>query len=144
MIDARIGEMAARLHSNSVRLLRLARRDDEDAAIGGSRLSALTFIALAGPVSLAEIAAAEQVRCPTMSRLVDSLVADGLVTRDAHPDDRRRVRIAATPEGLRLLEEGRSGRMSALAGRLARLAESERRALYRGVELMERMLRSQP
>ncbi len=142
MQDERLGEMAARLHSNSVRLLRLARRDEEGAKIGGSRRSALAFVALAGPVSLAELAAAEQVRAPTMTRIVDSLVADGLVSRETNPADRRAVRINATPCGLALVAQAKSAGASALAGRLARLADSERRALYRGVELMERMLRN--
>ncbi len=142
MQDERLGEMAARLHSSSVRLLRLARRDEEGAAIGGSRRSALAFVALAGPVSLAELAAAEQVRAPTMTRIVDSLVADGLVSRETNPDDRRAVRISATSAGLALVSQKGAEGASGLAGRLARLAESERRALYRGVELMERMLRN--
>lgn len=142
MQDERIGEMAARLHSSSMRLLRIARRGEEGAAIGGPRLSALTFVALAGPVSLAELAAAEQVRAPTMTRVVDGLVAEGLVTRDMDPADRRAVRIAATEAGLALLAQGRVKLVNGLASRLAGLGDSERRALYRGVELMERMLRN--
>jgi DNA-binding MarR family transcriptional regulator len=141
MIDHRIGEMAARLHSSSIRLQRLARRGGEGAAIGGPRLSALAYVATAGPVSLAALADAEQVRAPTMTRIVDSLVADGFVTREADPGDRRMVRIAATATGAALLKEGQSQHATALAARLVRLAESERRALYRGVELLERMLR---
>jgi DNA-binding MarR family transcriptional regulator len=142
MQDERLSDMAARLHSSSVRLLRLARRDEEGAAIGGSRRSALAYIVVAGPVSLAELAAAEQVRAPTMTRLVDSLVADGLVDRETDPNDRRAVRISATGAGRQLLAQSRPKGSSGLASRLATLADSERRALYRGVELMERMLRS--
>jgi DNA-binding MarR family transcriptional regulator len=141
MHDARIGEMAARLHSSSVRLLRLARREERGEPIGGSRLSALTFVAMAGPVSLAELAAAEQVRAPTMTRVVDGLVADGLALRETNPNDRRAVRISITEAGRRLIEAGQPGRAGAVAARLAQLADSERRALYRGVELMERILR---
>jgi DNA-binding MarR family transcriptional regulator len=141
MHDGRIGEMAARLHSSSVRLLRLARREERGEPIGGPRLSALTFVATAGPVSLAELAAAEQVRAPTMSRVVDNLVADGLALRETDPTDRRAVRISATEAGRRLIDEGQASRAGAVAARLAQLADSERRALYRGVELMERILR---
>src|SRR5688500_12723470 len=141
MHDGRIGEMAARLHSSSVRLLRLARREERGDPIGGPRLSALTFVATAGPVSLAELAAAEQVRAPTMSRVVDNLVADGLALRETDPADRRAVCISATEAGRRLIDEGQASRAGAVAARLAQLADSERRALYRGVELMERILR---
>lgn len=141
MHDARLGEMAARLHSSSVRLLRVARREERGEAIGGPRLSALTLVATAGPVSLAELAAAEQVRPPTMTRIVDSLVADGLALRETAPKDRRAVRISATEAGRRLIDSGQASRAGAVAARLAQLADSERRALYRGVELIERMLR---
>jgi DNA-binding MarR family transcriptional regulator len=51
------------------------------------------------------------------------------------------VRIAATDEGRRLLDEGRRRRVAALAERLARLADSERRALERGVDLIEGLTR---
>src|SRR5687767_7546348 len=128
MRDERIGEMAARLHSSSVRLTRLARREEAGAAIGGPRLSALSFVALAGPVTLADLAAAEQVRPPTMTRVVDRLVADRLVVREPDPADRRAVLISATQAGRSLLAQEQSERMRGLASRLAGLGDSERRA----------------
>jgi DNA-binding MarR family transcriptional regulator len=94
-----------------------------------------------GPMSLAELAAAEQVRAPTMSRLVEALVREGLATREPDPANRRMVSIAATAQGARLLEAGRRRRVQALTERLARLADSEQRALARAVELLERLVR---
>ncbi len=134
-------QVAARLHSASIRLLRLLRREDDSSGLSAPRLSALSVLVFAGPQSLAELAAAEQVRPPTMSRIVDGLVEAGLVTREVKPGDRRSVRIAATEEGRRLLEAGRERRVRALTSRLARLAESERRALTRGVEILEQVVR---
>jgi DNA-binding MarR family transcriptional regulator len=92
-------------------------------------------------MSLAELAAAQQVRPPTMSRIVDALVERGLVTRIVKPGDRRSVEIAATSEGVRLLDAGRERRVAALIARLRKLADSERRALARGVEILERVVR---
>jgi DNA-binding MarR family transcriptional regulator len=135
-------EIASRLHGAAIRLLRIARREDGAAGMSAPRLSALSVIVFAGPISLAALAAEEQVSAPTMSRIVEALVMDGLATRDADPSDRRMVRIAATDEGRRLLDEGRRRRVGAIAARLARLAESERRALERGVDLIERLTRS--
>jgi DNA-binding MarR family transcriptional regulator len=109
--------------------------------MSGPRLSALSVIVFAGPLSLAELAAAEQVRAPTMSRIVDALVEADMVTRTTHPTDRRMVRIAATASGEQLLKAGQQRRVRALAERLGRLAESERRALARGVEILERVVR---
>ena len=135
-------ETAARLHAAAIRLLRLARREDKASGLSGPRLSALSVVVFAGPLSLAELAAEEQVRAPTMTRIVDALVREGLVTRDQDARDRRMVRIAATDEGRRLLDEGRRRRVQAITDRLSRLAESERRALERGVDLIERLTRS--
>ena len=139
--DPRAEQTAARLHSAAIRLLRLVRRQDDASGLGAPRLSALSVVVFAGPLSLAELAAEEQVRPPTMSRIVDALLAAGLVTREADPNDRRMVRIAATDEGRRLLDEGRRRRVAVLADRLGRLAESERRALERGVDLIESLTR---
>jgi len=133
--------VATRLHSASIRLLRLLRREDEEAGMSGPRLSALSVVVFGGPVSLAELAAAEQVRAPTMSRIVDALVDAGMVTRTTLASDRRKVRIAATEAGEQLLKAGQQRRVKALAERLGRLAESERRALARGVEILERVVK---
>ena len=92
-------------------------------------------------MSLADLAAAQEVKAPTMSRIVEALVKDGLATREADPVNRRKVRIAATDEGRRRLEAGREGQVRALRERLRRLADSEQRALARGVEVLERALR---
>ena len=141
MTDPNVQEIAARLHAASIKLLRLLRREDDASGLSAPRLSALSVLVFGGPLSLAELAAAEQVRAPTMSRLVEGLVRDGLVTREPVPGNRRMVRIMATETGQRLLEEGRARRVRVLVGRLEVLAASERRALARGVEIMERAVR---
>ena len=134
-------DIAARLHSSAIRLLRTLRREDDGSGLSAPRLSALSVVVFAGPMSLAELAAAEQVKPPTMSRIVDALVQRALVTRVAKPGDRRSVEIAATAEGVQLLEAGRERRVQALIARLRTLADSERRALARGVEILERVTR---
>jgi DNA-binding MarR family transcriptional regulator len=133
--------MATRLHGASIRLLRTLRREDDRTGLSAPRLSALSVVVFAGPMSLAELATAEQVRPPTMSRIVDALVKSALVTREAVAEDRRSVRIAATAEGRQVMEVGRDRRVAALVERLRRLADSERRALARGIEILERVAR---
>ena len=134
--------MATRLHAASIKLLRLLRREDEDSGLSAPRLSALSVIVFDGPLSLAELAAAEQVRPPTMSRLVEALVGLGLITREADPANRRMVSIAATQAGRDLLEAGRGRRVRLLTARLKRLTDSEQRALFRAVELIERVAKA--
>jgi DNA-binding MarR family transcriptional regulator len=136
-----IRDVSARLHTTAIRLLRALRREDDGSGLSAPRLSALSVIVYGGPMSLAELADAEQVKPPTMSRIVDALVERGLVSREAKPGDRRSVRISATPEGARLLSAGAEQRVGALIQRLRKLADSERRALARGVEILERIAR---
>jgi DNA-binding MarR family transcriptional regulator len=134
-----IEQMAGQLQSFAIRLARETRRGQDAGTLGASRLSALAALAASGPLSLAQLAAADQVRAPTMSRLVEGLVRDGLVTRDTVPTNRRAVRIAITPEGAALLNRERKRRVQRLADRLERLGESEQRAVQRGVELLGRV-----
>jgi len=141
MADDDIHQVAERLHSSAIRLLRTLRREDDGSGLSAPRLSALSVLVFAGPQSLAALAKAEQVRPPTMSRIVDALVGAGLATREPVPDDRRSVRIEATAAGIALLDEGRARRVGALVGRLGALTDYERRALARGVEIMERVTR---
>jgi DNA-binding MarR family transcriptional regulator len=135
-------QMAARLDSVSAKLVRIVRRDPDRDLISPPRLSALAAVVGAGPLSLSALAAAEQVRAPTMSRIVEELVQEGLVVRETPPADRRSVRISATEAGRSLLERAGKQRAGALTRRLETLAESEKRALLRAVELLERITRS--
>ena len=137
--SANEADLALRLHAAAIRLLRQLRREDDASGLSAPRLSALSVIAFAGPLSLGALAAAEQVRPPTMSRIVDHLVAAGLVTRAVDADDRRGVRIAATPKGRRLMEAGRSRRVEALTRRLAGLSEADRHALAKAIPVLEKL-----
>jgi len=139
--DEQLHDMASGLHSTAIRLLRMVRREDRLTGISPPRLSALSVLTFAGPMSLAELATAEEVKAPTMSRIVEGLVRDGLATRESDPGNRRKVRIAATEEGRRRLEAARERRVRTLAERLRRLADSEQRALARGAEVLERAVR---
>ena len=137
MGDGQTRDVAARLHSASIRLLRTLRREDDGSGLSAPRLSALSHIVVEGPVSLNDLAEAEQVRPPTMSRIVDALVEAGLVTREAAPGDRRSIRIAATRKGVRLMEKGRERRVKALVARLGGLDAGDRRCLARAVGALE-------
>src|SRR2546426_11655231 len=75
-------ETADRLHSAAIHLLRRLRVRDRESGMGPAQLSALSGLGLGGgPRSLGELAEAEQVRPPTMSRIVAGLVRAGLVRR---------------------------------------------------------------
>ena len=136
--------VADRLHSAAIHLLRRLRREDDASGLSAPRLSALSVIVFAGPITLGALAAAEQVRPPTMTRVVQSLERDGLVTREAVADDARAVLIRATKLGTRLLNEGRTRRVRRLASDLAALETGELRLLARAAVLLERVTRAEP
>src|SRR5215472_5992302 len=118
-------DLADRLHSAAIHLLRRLRREDDASGLPAPQLSALSVIVFAGPVTLGALADAEQVRPPTITRLVDKLEAAGLVNRVADAVDRRISRVAATPKGIKLLHDGRRRRVASLAVSLKELPDKE-------------------
>lgn len=133
--------MADRLHSAAIHLLRRLRVEDEALGISAPRLSALSVLVFAGSKRIGELARIEQVEPPTMTRLVDGLVRDGLAVREADPDDARAVRVRATATGGRTLRRGRARQVETLRSTLAGLSPAELAALGEGVEVLERILR---
>jgi DNA-binding MarR family transcriptional regulator len=133
------GREATRLHSAAIHLLRWLRREDAPSGLTAPRLSALSVVVMGGPLTLGALAAAEQVRPPTMSRLVDALEGDGYVVREPDPADGRLTRVRATTKGERLLAAGRARRVRALAQALAALPARDRATLVRAAALLERI-----
>jgi DNA-binding MarR family transcriptional regulator len=133
--------VADRLHSASIHLLRQLRREDDAAGITAPHLSALSVLVFGGAKTLGELAAAEQVRPPSMTRTVRGLEEAGLAVREPDPTDRRIAWVRATPEGERVLREGRARRVASLAARLQALDAEELAALERAAALVERVLR---
>jgi len=128
---------ADRLHSAAIHLLRRLRREDATSGLSAPRLSALSVLVFGGPLTLGELANAEQVRPPTMTRLVTALEADGLVTREPDASDGRLTRIRATPNGRTLLLRGRARRVAALTAEVRALAPDEREVLDAAVTVLE-------
>src|ERR1043166_1653398 len=132
---------ADRLHSAAIHLLRSLRAEDRSSGLSGPRLSALSVIVFGGPIAMSALAAAEQVRPPTITKLVAELERLGLVERARDARDLRGVKVRATARGRRLLEEGRRRRVERLAAALEALPPAERKLLARAAELIEEMVR---
>jgi len=133
--SAELLQTADKLHSAAIHLLRRLRVRDRESGVGPAQLSALSVLVFGGPRSLGELADAEQVRPPTMSRIVSGLTAAGLVRREA-TEDGRRVRLVATVKGTKILWEGRKRRVESLANALAALDETEQGRLSELAELL--------
>src|SRR5258708_17024366 len=93
-----------RLHSAAIHLLRRARRVDTESQVPAPQLSALSVIVYAGPITLGALAAAEQVRPPTMTRLVAAMEAAALVRREPDGEDRPGASDSAAHPGRPTLE----------------------------------------
>jgi DNA-binding MarR family transcriptional regulator len=137
-------DLADRLHSAAIHLLRRLRAEDESSGLTAPRLSALSVIVFRGPITLGALAIAEQVRPPTITRLVRELEGDGLVRRIADPTDGRIQRVVATAAGTRLLHSGRMRRVAALADSLRELEALDLRTLQKAVAILEGVVRERP
>lgn len=130
--------VAERLHAACIRLLRRVRVADAESGLSGPKLSALSVLVFGGPQSLGSLARAEQVRAPTMSKLVAELEAEGLVAKRVDGADRRAVRIEVTPKGRALMEEGRRRRLAVLRSQFASYSAAELAVLNEAAALMLR------
>lgn len=129
--------VADHLHSAAIHLLRGLRVEDKAIGLSGPRASALSVIVFRGPIAMGALADAEQVRPPTITRLVASLEQAGLVRRVSDRCDGRVQLVEATAAGKRLLEKGRERRVDRLMRRVAELAAEDQQVLARAAELME-------
>src|SRR5919108_812996 len=133
-------EAADRFHSAAIHALRFVAREDPASGLSAARLSALSVLVFGGAKALGELAAAEQVRPPTMTNIVRGLEADGLVRRHADARDGRVVRLTATAKGRRLLQRARERRIARLAERLADLEPADVERVLDGATLVEEAL----
>ena len=135
-----IPETARKLHSAALHLMRYVRVQDTALGVPPAQLSALSVIVFGGEKSLNELARAEQVRPPTMSRIVDALVKEGLVRRDTGKSDRRSIAISATEKGTRIMHEGRNRREKQLLELLRPLPREDIELLDRASEILAKSL----
>jgi DNA-binding MarR family transcriptional regulator len=134
-------DLADRLHSAAIHLLRRLRTADDASGLTAPKGSALSVLVFGGPATLSRLAQLEQVRPPTMTRLVAELERQGLVERRADPDDRRVTWIHPTEHARKILLEGRARRVARLENDLKQLRPAEFKRLAAALELLERVAR---
>ncbi len=133
--------VAMRLNSTAIHLLRRLHREDAALGLSSTRLSALSVLVFGGPRTLGQLADAEGVTAPSMTRLVTAMERDGLVERTRSATDGRLVIISATPTGTELLHRGRDQRVAALAGLVGDLSPDDQRCLEAATGILETLLR---
>jgi DNA-binding MarR family transcriptional regulator len=130
-------QLSERLRSAFKLLIREMRRDSEPSATGLPMMQTMLLVSVAEHpgIGVAELARMQQVRTPTMSAQVKSLVDAGLVARGApDPIDRRRSSLALTAAGNERLRELHARRIDWLAQRIARLTPAQMDALEAAIE----------
>lgn len=135
-LPADLMELADNLHSAAIQLLRKIRSEDRASGIGPAQLSALSVLVFGGSMSLKKLAALEQVRPPTMVRIVRGLSEQRLATTRADSKDARKIEISATPLGRSLMQKARRKRVEALTRLLHGKSKAEQRKLAAAVEIL--------
>lgn len=139
--EPRSATVANRLHSAAIHLLRRVRTQDDAMGLTAPLASALSVVVFGGPISLGALARAEQVRPPTITRLVAQLERRGLVVRETDAKDGRVQRVRATAKGRKVLEAGRARRVASLTALIDALEPAQLATLERAAELIERLIR---
>ncbi|HKD98026.1 MAG TPA: MarR family transcriptional regulator [Micromonosporaceae bacterium] len=133
--------LATEVRDGIVRLNRRLRQVRPLGEVTQSQISALTSLELAGALTPRELAEAERVQPPTMTRIIARLEDRGLVQRTPHPTDGRQVILSATPAGRAVFAEHRRARDEWLTRRLAACSAEERETLRRAAEILNRVAR---
>lgn len=132
--------LAERLHAAAIGLLRRLRRVDDGSGLSAPRLSVLSVLVFRGELSLGELAAAEQVSAPSMSRLVAALEAERLLQRRIDPQDGRGVRLRASGKGRRRLLQARERRLAQLRQAIATLTPLQQHQLASAEPILRQLL----
>jgi DNA-binding MarR family transcriptional regulator len=139
MVSVTPAELAAQLRPALLRLTRLIRNQRVDMSVTLTQLSALATLRKHGPMSPGELAGIERVQPPSMTKVLALLEDRGLVTRQAHPTDRRQAVIVLAQPGIDLLDSERRSRDAWLSRRLAELTEDELALLLSVVPVLDKL-----
>lgn len=135
-------EVAGRIHSAAIHLLRSLKGKDKMLGVSPAQLSALSVLYFAGALTISRLAAAEGVKLPTMSRLVKDMARGQLVMREKAENDARSTYISITPKGKALFERGRINRLMAITTALENLTDENLEILRKAASLMENAARA--
>lgn len=139
-----MSNLAARLDSVAIHLVRRLAREDAAIGLTSVRLSALAVLAVDGPCTLGALAHSERVTAPSMTRLVSVMETDGLVQRIPSAQDGRKVFVRITPRGAELLQAARAQRVTALTTWLAPVGSDGLRCIDDATVLLDQVLRDEP
>jgi len=130
-------ELATRFRFVLFPLVRRLRQQNVD--LTASQASALATISRFGPLTVGELAKAEHISSPMVTKIAKALQEDGLVTRTDDPTDKRITNLAITKDGERRLERSRSRKNAWLARKFEDLTADELTAIEAVIPVLERL-----
>jgi DNA-binding MarR family transcriptional regulator len=119
-----------------MRTIRTEMRRHRTVDLSVPQFRTLGYIDRNANASLSDVAEHIGFTLPSMSKMIDGLVARKLVTRQTDPTDRRRMTLALTRSGLTALEASRAAARACLAESLATLTEAERANVMKAMEAL--------
>ena len=128
--------IAARLRLSATRLARQLRQES-DAGLSPSQLSALATIERHGSLTLGALAEQERVAPPSVTKVVAKLEASGLVVRRLDEADRRVAWVSTTPHGNVRLAKIRQRKTMWLSAQIAQLDDTQRRRLADALDVLD-------
>lgn len=131
--------VAERLRPVLLQINRELRRETRAGGASPEHVSLLVAIKYTPGIGVRELAARERISAAAMSKHVDRLERDGLVTRTPSEEDRRRVGLTLTPEGQKILRRVRSRRTAWLISRLDELSPEELDSVEAALEPLARL-----
>ena len=134
-------QLAEQVRAAITRLNRRLRQVRPVGELTLNQMSVLASLELAGALTPRELAEAERVQPPTMTKVLARLEERGLVQRTPHPSDGRQVLLSATDAGRAELREVRRAKDEWLTRRLAGLSAPDREILRQAAEILDRIAR---
>jgi DNA-binding MarR family transcriptional regulator len=126
-----------------LRVGRELRREARAVGISPEQVSLIVAIKYQPGIGVRDLATHERISAPALTKHIDRLERDGLVVRTPHPGDRRRIGLALTEEGQRVLRRVRSRRTAWLATRLRGLDPNELSAVEAAIGPLSRLLKEE-
>ena len=126
-----------------LRVGRELRREARAVGISPEQVSLIVAIKYQPGIGIRDLATHERISAPALTKHIDRLERDGLVVRTPHPGDRRRIGLALTEEGQRVLRRVRSRRTAWLATRLRGLDPDELSAVEAAIGPLSRLLKEE-
>ena len=133
-------EVAEKLHSVAIHLLRNAKKHDQESGLTPERLSLLSILVYIGPQTINSLAEMEQVSAPAITRTVKSLEKLGYVIKSRSKTDQRVVYVAPTRKSQQLLEETRRKRLQRIEHLLEGAAEEDLKQLKAAMTILEKQI----